>query len=166
MSHNSQEEILRLIQLDLDRTGSFIAGLMERQAAARGLAVTIWAAVLGFAFDRLAWELGLLAAAAVVVFSFLDGYYTLLYMDAREHSGRLENIVAAYCKSLVRPDDEDTVEDLQVDLEAYQFGLYRRLTLFRVKDLLKVRKRVMFRVFYPFLAIAAVLACILIGVRA
>lgn len=162
MTEVDPKEIFRLIELDYDRTASFIAGLMERQATMRGLAVTIWAAILGFAFDRSVWELAILAVAAVLVFAFLDGYYSLLYIEARSHAGTLERISAAYYKALTRPGDEDSSQDLQIDLEAYRFGLYGSLKVFRVKDLANVRQRVMFKVFYPFLAVVAILATILI----
>jgi hypothetical protein len=165
MIEKDQKELSRLVELDYARTADFITGLMQRQVGMRGLAVTIWAAVLGFAFDHSTWELGVLAIASVLVFLFLDGYYSLLYIEARSHASELESISAFYYRSLIRDDDQDSNRDLQVQLEAYRFGLYRSLKPFRIQDLIKVRQRVMFRYFYPFLALGGILATILIAVR-
>lgn len=165
MIEKGQKEIFRLVELDYERTAEFISGLMQRQVGMRGLAVTIWAAILGIAFDRSIWELGVLTVAAVLVFVFLDGYYSLLYIEARSHASDLESISALYYKSLMRDDDEDSDRDLQVQLEVYSFGLYSSLRVFRIRDLTRIRQRVMFKVFYPFLAIGAILATILIAVR-
>lgn len=163
MIEKDQKELFRLVELDYVRTADFITGLMQRQVGMRGLAVTIWAAVLGFAFDHSTWELGVLAIASVLVFLFLDGYYSLLYIEARSHASDLEDVSAFYYRSLIR-DDEDSDRDLQVQLEAYRFGLYRSLKPFRIRDLPKVRQRVMFRFFYPLLVFGAILATILIAV--
>jgi len=165
MIEKDQKELFRLAELDYARTADFISGLMQRQVGIRGLAVTIWAAVVGFAFDRSTWELGVLAVVAVLVFLFLDGYYSVLYIEARSHASDLESISAVYYRSLIRDEDEDIARDLQVQLEAYRFGLYRSLKPFRIRDLTRVRQRVMFKVFYPFLAFGAILATILIAVR-
>jgi len=165
MTEKEQKELFRLVELDYARTADFISGLMQRQVGIRGLAVTIWAAILGFAFDHSTWELGVLAIASVLVFLFLDGYYSLLYIEARSHASDLETISAFYYRSLIRDDDEDSDRDLQVQLEAYRFGLYGSLKPFKVRDLTRVRQRVMFKFFYPFLAFGASLATILIAVR-
>jgi hypothetical protein len=159
-----RKELFRLVELDYVRTADFISGLMQRQAGTRGLAVTIWAAVVGFAFDRSAWELGALAVVAVLAFLLLDGYYSLLYVEARSHASELERISALYYTTLIREDDEDSAFDLRVQLEAYRFGLYRSLKIFRFRNLAEVRQRVIFRFFYPFLIAGAVLATILIAV--
>jgi len=158
-----QTELLRLVELDYQRTADFISGLMQRQVTTRGLAVTVWAAVLGIAFDHSLWELGALAAVSVLVFLFLDGYYTVLYMDARKHASDLEEITADYYKSVIRKGSTYLMERLH----DYKFGLYGSLKAFRLGELLEpqIRQRVMYRYFYPFLALAALVATILIALR-
>lgn len=165
MIKRDHKEILRLVELDYERTADFISGLMQRQVGMRGLAVTIWAAILGVAFDHSIWQLGALTIVAVLVFFFLDGYYSLLYIEARSHAGNLEDISALYYKSLTRDEEEDSDLDLQVKLEAYRFGLYSSLKLFRMRDLARIRQRVIFKFFYPFLAVGATLATILIAIH-
>jgi hypothetical protein len=141
MIEKDQKELFRLVELDYARTADFISGLMQTQVSIPGLAVTVWAAVVGFAFDRSTWELGVLAVASVLVFLFLDGYYSVLYIEARSHASDLENISAFYYRSIIRDEDEDIGRDLQVQLEAYRFGLYRSLKPFRIRDLTRVRQR-------------------------
>jgi predicted nucleotidyltransferase len=156
-------ELLRLVELDYQRTADFVSGLMQRQATMRGLAVTVWAAILGIAFDRSLWELGVLTAVSVLVFLFLDSYYTVLYLDAREHGSNLEAITAAYYKSVIRKDSTYILRPLH----DYKFGLYGSLRPFHPRQLLasQIRQRVMYRYFYPFLVLAALVATILIAVR-
>jgi hypothetical protein len=166
MTEAEQKELLSRLDLDYSRTADFITGLLQRQATMRGLAVTIWAGILGIGFDRSIWELGALTFVAVLVFSFLDGYYTVLYVQARRHAKQLEDISVLYYKSLWRgAEDEDTQLDLEVAIETYDHGLYGSLTRFRARDLRQIISRVEFKYFYPFLAFGAVVATILIAVR-
>lgn len=160
---HDQAELLRLVELDYQRTADFISGLMKRQATMRGLAVTVWSAILGIAFDRSLWELGALTAVSVLVFLFLDSYYTVLYLDARKHAVDLEGITSDYYKSVIRKDTTYLLERLH----DYNFGLYGRIKAFRLGQVLgpQIRQRVMYRYFYPFLALAALVATILIAAR-
>ena len=123
----------------------------------RGWAITIWLALLGIAFSQGHWELGLLAAAVALVFSVIDGYHAWLYGEALARANQLERLSAAYYDSFGRlADDEEAATDLQVDLEAHRFGLYRNFKRFRLRDLAFVRPTVFFRLFYPLLFAVAV----------
>jgi hypothetical protein len=160
-----RKELIRVVELDYERTGQFINGVVTTGATIRGWAVTIWVAIVGIAFNRSIWELGLLAALVALVFLLLDGYHSWLIGEAQRHVNTLERVSAAYFNSLRRPDDEDRVMDLRAKLDGYRFGLYRNFKIFRFRDLLYARPRVVFRFFYPFLVGIGILAAILIAVQ-
>ena len=48
---NPVKELVRLIELDYSRSSAFIDGLVQREAAIRGLTITVWTALLGIALD-------------------------------------------------------------------------------------------------------------------
>lgn len=161
----NRKELVRLVELDYERTTDFISGLTQREAGIRGFAVTIWTATLGLAFNRSIWQLGALAIVAALAFLLLDGYYSALYMQAQRRAGELEGISASYYASLSNPNDQDSDVDMLYQLDQYRFGLYRSLEAFRLRDLLTVRKRMIFRFFYPLLIAGAILATVLIALQ-
>src|SRR5437868_1929488 len=72
VSRYDPTELKRLIELEYERTSKFIDGVIATTATIRGWAVTIWLAVVGVAFDRSVWELGVLAAIVAAVFMVID----------------------------------------------------------------------------------------------
>jgi hypothetical protein len=85
LEHVDVREMIRLVELDYERTAAFSDGLVQREAAVRGLAVTIWVATLGFAFDRSSWPLAVLAATASIAFALLDAYYSAVFVQLQTH---------------------------------------------------------------------------------
>lgn len=157
-------EMIRLVELDYERTASFIDSVVSTGAAIRGLGVTIWAALLGFAVDHGSWALALVGVLDAIVFFVLDGYHGWVYKRALLHAASLERISAAFYNSLGRgKTDPDSLLELRVQLEAHTFGLFQNLGRFRYTDLLRARPRVIFFALYPSLAVAAGLAAFLIA---
>jgi hypothetical protein len=98
------------------------------------------------------------------IFRLVELDYVRTAVEARSHAADLEKISALYYTSLVREGDPDSTLDLQVQLEAYRFGLYRSLKTFQFRNLAEVRQRIIFKFFYPFLIAGSALATILIAV--
>jgi hypothetical protein len=166
MTDDRFRELIRLVELDYERTAQFINGVLATGSTFRGWAVTIWLAVLGIAFSQDVWSLGLLASIVAIVFMLIDGYHAWLYTEAEAHANQLERTSAAYHEWLIRgADDPDRTMDFQVQLESYRFGLYRNLKVFRFRDFRHVRPRIVFRFFYPFLVVVGILAAIVVGVQ-
>jgi hypothetical protein len=155
----ANKELVRLLELDYERTASFISGVVGTSASLRGWAVTIWLAVIGLAIDRGEAAVAGLAALVAVAFFVVDGYHAWVYGQAVVHASELEQISALHYDALGRGlEDEDAQLDLQVGLESHRFGMYRNFRRFTVSDLLYVRPHVIFRVFYPLLALAALVS--------
>jgi hypothetical protein len=148
----STQEMLRLVELDYQRTTEFISGVVGTTATLRGWGVTLWVAVVGVAVDHSAPGLALVGSLIAVVFFILDGYHAWLYGTAQEHAASLERISSAYYNSLGRGKGEEySALRLQTELQSHRFGLYQNLGKFRWKSWGRVRPKVVFIVFYPLL---------------
>jgi hypothetical protein len=159
----SQKELVRLVELDYERTATFINGVTATASTIRGWAVTIWLAIIGVSLNEGRWQLAILAAVVAATFLLIDAYHAWLYGEALDHAVALERLSGRYYESLGRGlDDEDVAVDLAVELQTHRFGVYRNLRQFTFRDILFVKPRVFFRVFYPVLvAVAVVIAGIL-----
>ena len=163
MTNEGRKELIRLIELEYERTTQFINGVTATAATIRGWAVTIWLAILGVAFDRSVWALGILASLLGLAFLFLDAYHSVLYAEGALHADALERLSAGYYNAMGRDaGDPDRKLDLDANLEAHRFGLYRNLTLVRLRDLPKARPAIFFTVFYPFLVGVGLLSALVI----
>jgi hypothetical protein len=60
-------------------------------------------------------------------------------------------------------DDPDLAADLDAELAAHRFGLYRNFRRFSVREVHHARPRLVFMVFYPGLVAIAAAAALLIG---
>lgn len=178
------QELIELVERDYAHTGEFIRSVVGTSATVRGWAVTIWLALIGFAFDRPLGELAILAAIVVVAFAIIDAYHARLYVQALAHAARLERVVAAYYSALtLAEDDPDALDDFHDELDAFRPGLYgsfrrlgvsegpvRRDLLARLGRPLRdtatlvrdARPRVFFSVLYPILFAVACVAWIVI----
>jgi len=166
MSEDRFKELIRLTELDYERTSQFINGVLSTGATFRGWAVTIWLAALGLAFDRGVWELGLVASLAAFVFMLIDGYHAWLFTEAQAHAITLERASAAYYRWLARgSEDPDSADDLRIELQSHKFGVYGDLLRFRLRDLRHVRQRAVFVFFYPLLIVVGIAAAILLGAQ-
>jgi hypothetical protein len=157
---NPVKELVRLIELDYSRSSAFIDGLVQREAAIRGLTITVWTALLGIALDRQNWAMGGLSVLSTAAFAFLDAHYSTLFMQAQEHVIKLEEVSGLYYRSLAL-DEEYAKEDFDSAVHTSRFGLYRDLRPVNVKALGNtIRQRRVFRSLYPPLVFIS-LACVL-----
>lgn len=159
-----RQALLSLVTRDYDQTAEFIRSIVGTSATTRGWAVTVWLAVLGVGIQQNNWGLALLAAVAMAPFVVLDSYQSWLYGRALRHARALEKLEAlSYVVIESGEDDPDLLDDLDTELAANRFGLYRSFKRFSVKELLAARPVLVFRVFYPGLAIVAAATALIIG---
>jgi hypothetical protein len=165
MLDGDERERVRLVELDYEKTNEFIKGVVGTGATLRGSAVTLWVALLGFAFQQSVAWLAVLAALVAVVFLAVDGYHGWLYGEAAKHLRSVEKMISTYYGMLSRGEDsEEAVHDFRRDLRAYRFGLYSHMPR-RLKRnfLLIARPLLVYQLVYPFLVVVAVAAAIAIG---
>ena len=163
----ANKELIRLVEIDYQRTATFITGVLATSSGLRGWAVTIWLAVTGLAFGRSEPALAALAAIVAAAFYVVDGYHAWLYGQGLRHALHLEDISERYFNSLGRDfDDNEAQLELDVALQSHRFGVYHYLSEPSLRDLRYVRPLVVFRVFYPLLFLVAVVAAFAIKLGA
>jgi len=164
---SATKELVRLVELDYERTAKFIEGVIGTSAAIRGLLVTAWLAVVTLAVNTSRWALAAVSLAVVIVFGLVDAYHSWLYHQALQHAIELESISRTYYAALARGgDDPDAEEDLEVHLQAHRLGVYSNLRRFRMKDLRFARPRIFFQILYPALAVTSVAVAVILGITA
>lgn len=167
MDDKAQAELLRLVEVEYDRTSKFIEGTVGIVTTVRGWAVTVWLALLGAALSEKLWEISVLAAVAPLVFMLVDAYHGSLYNQALLHAKDLERITGRHYAALSRGAAHSYAElNAQVALASHKYGLYSNLREFRWSDLLRSRPRVFVRVFYPVMIALGAVVAIALGVTA
>jgi hypothetical protein len=165
-----EHERIRLLELDYEKTNEFITGVLATGAALRGSAITLWLALMGFAFQQNLTVLAALGAVVAVVFMVVDAYHGWLYGKAIVHLGAIENVLATYYTALSKwTDDPALVREFRVALRAHRFGLFPRLKgkkrstgVFQIVR--GARPRIIYLGVYPLLIFLAFVATVSIGV--
>lgn len=165
MVSKTEKERVRLVEADLALTNDFLKGVLATGTGLRGSAITIWLALVGFAFQQPLAELGLLAAIVAVVFLVADGYHGWLYSEAAKHARALERTLSIYYDALSRSeDDEDALLDFRKELRVRRFGLFLNLKdRFRLTDIASARPQLAYRLVYPALVVIALATWALVG---
>jgi hypothetical protein len=157
-------ERLRLLEVDYDHTNDFVKSVVSTGATLRGLGLTLWLGLVGFAVQQNLWELSGLAAVVALMFFVLDGYHGWLYAQAFTHLRETETVISSYYTTLSRGSDDDTVAlEFLGALRSYRFGLYEGITAFQWTDLMQARPQLLYRYLYPFLIGLALLLTVLLA---
>ena len=161
---DSEKERIRLVELDHEKTNEFIRGVVGVSGALRASAVTVWLALIGFAFQQSLPALALLAAVVVVVFALVDGYHGWLYAQAATHVRATERVTAAYYEALGSSGDGDeAARDFREALRLHRFGFAGMRTTMRPTFLLEARPKLVYRLVYPLLLALALVAALASG---
>lgn len=164
MVNDNERERVRLLEVDYANTSDFIKSVVTISSTIRGVAVTIWLALLGFSVQQGLWELAALAAIVAAVFWLLDGYHGWLYAEALAHARAAEKVTSLYFNALSRGEDNKrALTDFRAELRFHRFGLYKNIRAFRPRDLLMARPRVFYVVLYPVLIALAAAALALVA---
>jgi hypothetical protein len=160
------KELVRLVELDYDRTAKFIDGVLGTSATLRSLLITAWVAVLTLAFDTSRWALGAVSFAIIVVFGLLDAYHSTLYQRALDHAYGLEDASQRYYETLIFGNDyPDANANLMAGLELQEFGVYRNIHKLRIVDLRSARPQLLFSVLYPALLAVSVISTVILAAK-
>lgn len=118
-------ERIRLVESDLQLTNEFIRGVIGTGTAVRGVAVTIWLALVGFAIQQQMASFSVLACLVALAFWLLDGYYGWLYTEGAIHARACETLLSEYYNAISRGDDNPRVVDrLRTNMRLQTFGLF------------------------------------------
>lgn len=162
MNTDERKEMLRLVELEYERTTKFIEGSVGITTSIRGWAITVWAALIGVSFTQRLWPLALLAAITILAFAVVDAYQSSLYEQALFRARSLERITAKHFNALARGGDNPRfVAEADAALASNKYGFYANLQAFRWRELFNVRYRI-FLLAYGTLALVAVICAVLI----
>ncbi|GAA4363858.1 hypothetical protein [Nocardioides caricicola] len=168
MGHRFEEfedaERLRLVELDLEMTNEFIRGVIATSTAVRGIAVTVWLALLGVALQQQLASLAVLACVVAAIFWVLDAYYGWLYAEASVHARACETLMSAYYNAISRAkDDPGVVDRFRVTLRGEHFGLFRGFRSgFGINRWWNARPTILYRTLYiSMLGLSTVVALLL-----
>jgi hypothetical protein len=156
---------LHLLEVDYERTTKFIEGVVATGATIRGWTITLTVALLGVAFERHLWEMGVVAIVLIVMFGFVDGYHSWLYAEALSHAGHVEKTLGLYYAGLASDGDPDAQFAFDVELRVHRFGPFSNFKRFRLVDLKTVRPRFVLVTLYATLLIIAAAGTVLVAAR-
>lgn len=160
------KELVRIVELDYERTAKFIEGVIGTSGTIRGILLTAWVAVITLAFDTSQWTVAAASFAIVVILGLLDAYHSWLYNQALGHAVDLEDLSRAYHRALSRGGADPHADiDFQAKLQDNPFGIYHSLHKFKWADLGEVRPKIFFQVLYPGLLIVSIIAAALLAVN-
>jgi hypothetical protein len=167
MVTDNERERLRLVEVDYASTTDFIKSVDTTATTIRGLAVTIWLALVGFSVQQSIWELAALASIVAAAFLLLDGYHGWLCAEAEKHARAAETVTSRYYEALSSGEDEDdALLDFQEELRFHRFGLFLNIHAFGFGDLRAARPVLLYRLLYPVLIGLAVVVAICVAAGA
>lgn len=152
------QRMLDLVEIDFGATNSFISGVLATATTVRGWAITICLALAGLGVQQSSWEFGVLALVVAILFGMIDAYHLELYRQAMAHARSLDRLYAEYYGALSRAELVPiSGSDLEIELDSHQFGLYRKLSGFEFRRLLKGFSGLFAFVYLALVALSAVL---------
>jgi hypothetical protein len=89
------EEARRLMQLEYETAIESIAKFDDQRGWIKGWTITLAGALLALAVNSHTWSLGVIAAAAVVFFAYIDIAYMVVEQKLIDRSHELENYLEA-----------------------------------------------------------------------
>jgi hypothetical protein len=153
---DDRKEMLRLVELEYERTTKFIDGSVGTTTSLRGWAITVWAGLIGLAFTTKTPLLAFLAVVAVLAFAVVDAYSSSLYQQTLRRARELERITNDHFDALARGSDNPRVQTAaDASLAAHNYGLYANMRAVRFRESILVKPQ-------RFIAIYAVLAAVAI----
>lgn len=162
MKLEERKEMLRLVELDYERTSKVIERLIGIGSTLRGAAITAWVAIIAFAVSGKP-VYALLASVVAATIWVVDGYNAFVNDSATDHARSVERISALYYGALARSDDdEDAFDDVDVALAGLRFGIYTNLGRHHLRDIWFANPQTVFRFLYPILIIAGIVVFLLL----
>ncbi len=156
MTPDELKAALQLLEADYERTTKFIEGVVATGATIRGWIITLTVALVGVAFERHLWQMGVVAIVLVVMFGLVDAYHAWLYASALRHASHIEKTLGLYYASLASDGDPDVRLAFDVELRLHRFGPFSNLRRFGLRSLLDVRPRfVIVTLYLTLLGVAA-----------
>jgi hypothetical protein len=159
MKDTDRAELLRVLELDYEKTTKTVEGIISSSFTIRGWGITLISALVGLTFQAQLWQIAALAAVVSLLVAFIDGYHSWLYARTLQHAGDIERVLRLYYAALARGEhDPDVRRDFEVALLAHRFGRFAETHQFNLKALRDSRPRIVILALYGTLLICAVVS--------
>jgi hypothetical protein len=159
----TQKELVRVLELDYEKTNKVIEGVVTSGFTIRGWGITLSSALIGLTFQAQHWEIAVLAAVVTLLIAFLDGYHSWLYAKVMQHANRIESVMRSYYAFLARGDVDDQARiDFLGKILAHRFGRFTEIKRgFTFSNLREARPRYVIVTLYATLLICATVSGVL-----
>lgn len=159
MNATGQPELVRLLELDYEKTTTLVQGIVGTSFTVRGWGIALISALIGLTFQTQLWEVAALAIIVTLLVAFIDGYHAWLYAQVLQHAQNAEHVLALYYAFLARGDDDpDARRDYEVAIQAHQFGRFAEIRKFRLRALREARPRLIIIILYVTLLACAIVS--------
>jgi hypothetical protein len=150
MSNTEHKELIRVVELDYEKTTKLIEGIVGTSFTIRGWGIALISALIGFTFHTQYWQVAALALVVTLLIAFMDGYHSWLYAKTLQHTQNVERVLGLYYAALARGDDDPGARrDFEVAILAHQFGRFAEIQKqFGLKSLREARPRMILVTLY------------------
>jgi len=164
MTAEERRELLRLLELDYEKTTKLIEGFVSSGFTIRGWGVALTSALIGLTVQSRLWPIAAFAAIVTLLIALIDGYHSWLYARAFDHAQKIETALGLQYAALARgSDDPRAREDFEVALLAHPFGRFAEIERFHLGALRAARPRLVLVTLYTTLFVCAVGAGVLVA---
>jgi hypothetical protein len=163
MTDDTVKELVRVLEVDYEKTTQAIDGVVGSSFTIRGWGMTLIAALIGLAFQVQRWEIAVLAVVVTLLLAFVDGYHSWLYAKVLQHANDIETVMRFYYAYLARGDvDEQARLGFLSKILAHRFGRFTEIRKgFKLSSLREARPRLVIVTLYATLLICALVSGVL-----
>ncbi len=157
MTPTDKSELVRLLELDYEKTTKLIEGIVSSSFTIRGWGIALVSALVGLTFQAQLWEIAALAIIITFLIALIDGYHSWLYSRALSNAQNIEKVLGLYYAALARGDDDpQAYREFEVAILAHRFGRFSGIGKFRLKSLRESRPRLVILCLYVTLLVCAI----------
>jgi hypothetical protein len=152
-------ELVAFIERDYAIAQEATGSVENAVVASRSIGFTLMAALLGVGLSQKSWAVAGLAAVAGAAVYIIDGYYSWQAEQRKDYLRGLERALGAYYMAVERaPNNQWELNNLAIRLAGVRIGANSQIRQFTTRDVRFNKPMMLFKVLYPVLIIAALVA--------
>jgi hypothetical protein len=165
MTETEKTELVRVLEVDYEKTTKLIEGIVGSSFTIRGWAIALISALIGLTFQTQLWQIAAVGIIVTLLIAFIDAYHSWLYASILLHAQNVEHVLGLYYASLARgEDDPEAGREFEIALLAHQFGRFAQIQKFHLGALRDARPRLIILILYLTLLVCVVVSGTLVFV--
>lgn len=163
MNPDTVKELVRVLEVDYEKTTKSIEGIISSSFIIRGWGIALSSALIGLTFQTEHWQIAVLAVVVTLLIAFVDGYHSWLYAKVLQHANNIETVMRYYYAFLARGDVDDQARiDFLGKLLSHRFGRFTEIRKgFKFSSLREARPRYVIVILYSTLLVCALTSGVL-----